>query len=281
MSATAYQAEWICSRESHMAALMGRRLGKSWQQASSSAMRMLAMRPRLDGLGFERDPDGPTDQAITSASELQSQQLLRAVYEQVEALCRAGLVGPECYPNDPSANSFSLRNGTATARAYADNPRVIRGGSADWIADEFEFSRDAESLYAAASLLAAPTLKRPQRGGFKVKITSSAWIANTMAAQVMSGDGTEANDRFRHFRRWRVTVVDAVRLFGWPRPGMSTDEQDDLLARMRAELGDRIWATEMMCQHIDGSDLWCSPEILARARYDVADYPAPHDIVAE
>ena len=269
MSLAVYQQRLVASRAQFVAFLSGRRLGKSYALTLAAAMRMVGLRVRADGGGLERDPDGCSAQYLTSHSELAAQGLLAQVHEHVERFVASGILAADLHPEAVTASSFRLRNG-CEARALSDNPRTARGQGGDWTADEICFSRDFPALFASASLIAGPTLARPQ--GFRIRMASSAFVDNSFARLVLEGDGSPL-DRFAHVDRIAVNVEDAVRLHGFPRAGMSAVEQDAYLGKMRAELGDDVYETELMNRWISASSCFFSPDLLERCRYAPSEHP--------
>ena len=271
MTLASYQREIVAARESHIAVLASRRCGKSYALANAAALRLVGY--RIGAAGLERDPDGPTPQLLASHSELAAQHLLAAVHGHVEALARTGLLPRERFPGDLSASSFTLADGTS-ARALADNSRTARGGEGDLTVDEACFQRSFEEFYGAASLLAGATKRRPS--GYRVRVASTPWVEGTLAHRILEGDGSTL-DPMAHFRRWRITVQDAVRA-GVPRP-MGEAEQRDYLDRLRAELGAESFDREMGLQWVSASSMFLDRELLDRCRYSPNEFPAPGDVV--
>lgn len=274
-----YQADHVADPSPVKALLCGRRIGKSHAQNMDSSLDMVGLRVRADGAAFERDPgnvDG-SPQYHTSITEQTAQANVAQVYAFVETWARTGLLAAAQWPDgDPNIGYFRLRNGVECRALSGAVKTAGRSKGGSWTGDEISFVADLDQLLAAALPMAGPSLGRPH--GFKIRLASSAFIADSTAHRILVGDGGPL-DKWAHISRRSVTLTDAVMLHNFPAPGMTDEQKATYLLQRRNEVGDDVYFTEYENVWISGSESFISPELLDRCRYEPSEFPEKHDVV--
>lgn len=147
-----------------------------------------------------------------------------------------------------SSERIMLANGREI-RAFAANPRTIRGFEGNVTLDEFGAMPYSDLIWAAASPVANPNLGNPK--GYSLRIIGTPLgDANQFHRLAVTNTG-------RAFSRHRVTIFDAVA------DGFPIDIEE-----VRAECGDEeIFQQEYACRFMSAAARYLSAELLDRALY--------------
>jgi phage FluMu gp28-like protein len=151
---------------------------------------------------------------------------------------------------DPSMDCVRLSNG-AELRAYASNPRTIRGGEGHVIFDEFGIAPFGRQIWEAGAFLARPTNAFPH--GFTVEVVGTPCGDDNMFFDFAMTDAG------RRFSRHRIDVYQAV-ADGFPLDGTIDD--------LREECGlVEIFEQEFCCAFLAASTRYISVDLLDAATY--------------
>jgi len=167
---------------------------------------------------------------------------------------------------DPTMDCVRLAN-EAEVRAYASNPRTIRGGEGHVFFDEFAITPFDRGVWEAGAFLARPTLAFPH--GFTVEIMSTPNGDDNMFFEfAMTTAG-------RKFSRHRIDVYQAVDQ-GFPLdpewPSDPAEWTEDMKRRaiedLKEECGlDEIFEQEFNCAFLAASTRYIPVELLNAATY--------------
>jgi len=173
-----------------------------------------------------------------------------SIWVKKPKLARDGLVAAE------SSERLLLINGREI-RAFAANPRTIRGFEGNVTLDEFGAMPYSEMIWAAASPVADPNLANPQGYALRV-IGTPLGDANQFYKLAMTDEG-------KRFSRHRVSIYDAVQ------DGFPIDPEEK-----RRDCGnEEIFQQEYGCIFLSAAARYLSAELLDRATYaDVVELRA-------
>jgi phage FluMu gp28-like protein len=167
---------------------------------------------------------------------------------------------------DPTVDVVKLAN-DVEIRAYACNPRTIRGPEGHVIYDEFGVAPHDQKIWEAGAFLARPTLGFPR--GFDIEIIGTPEGDDGMFFKLAM---TTAG---KQFSRHRIDVYQAVRQGfrldpDWPED--SAQWTDAMIQRaiddLRDECGlDEIFEQEFCCAFLSASSRYIPVELLSSATY--------------
>lgn len=164
------------------------------------------------------------------------------IWSKKPRLARQGLVAAE------SSERLLLVNGREI-RAFAANPRTIRGFEGNVTLDEFGVMPYSEAIWAAASPVADPNLANPQGYALRV-IGTPLGDANQFYKLAMTDEG-------KRFSRHRITIWDAVA------DGFPIDPEEK-----RRDCGnEEIFQQEYGCAFLSAAARYLSAELVDRATY--------------
>jgi phage FluMu gp28-like protein len=233
-----HQLRWLYDPAPVRCANKSRQIGWSEVKAHESAARALGFDLTTSPPRFDCKP---RPQNMTSASEKQAIELLRKTKVHIGVLGKAFAGNPIKHEN---AHQVVLHDGTEL-RAFAPNPRTMRGVNGDVTLDEFAATRDQELVWKAALPMTAGNPGNPRGYGMSV-ISTPEGDGNLFHALMRDA-------RFAHVSRHTCTIERALRE-GWVL-GKS-------LEQLIAEVGDPdAYAQEYMCSFLASSMRYISAEL--------------------
>lgn len=199
---------------------------------------------------------GGTEWVALSRGERQVKVWMRKARRFAEtwaAFC--GAVTGEALTLDCSAEQIVFSNGSRITGIPA-NADTARGYSANLILDEFAYHEHADEIWAAVF----PFISNEISEKFKLRIGSTVSGQNNKFWELFSRPSSETG-----FRKWRVTVHDAVA------DGMPID-----VAALRRAISDAdIWKQEYECIPVEGTTTLISRELIAAAQSKEAARETP------
>lgn len=246
-----HQLRWLYDRASVRAANKSRQIGFSEVKAHESAARALghdytASPPRFDCK--------PRPQNMTSASEKQALELLRKTKVHIGVLGKAFSGNPIKHEN---AHQIVLHDGTEL-RAFAPNPRTMRGVNGDVTLDEFAATRDQEKVWATVLPMTNGNPGNP--AGYSTSIISTPEGDGNLFHAFMNAE------RFAHVSRHTVTIDQAL-AEGW-QLGKSLQQLID-------EVGDPdTFDQEFRCSFLASSMRYISADLWESCCVDADEVPA-------
>ena len=165
-----------------------------------------------------------------------------SIWAKKAKIAKGGIIAAE------SSERILLVNGREI-RAFAANPRTIRGFEGNVTLDEFGVMPYSEMIWAAASPVADPNLANPQGYSLRV-IGTPLGDANQFYRLAMTDEG-------KRFSRHRIDIYNAVA------DGFPIDPEEK-----RRDCGnEEIFQQEYGCMFLSAAARYLSAELLDRATY--------------
>lgn len=191
-----------------------------------------ALRALMWALGREMQPDGtaiprePMDVNVTSKDFTSAKDVVKKIAANCLEMGQAG--DQECAQADPRETKIYFPSTGTTVRALASTGTSIRSNTGAMFIDEFPFVRNQEEVWAAASIVAKPTLGNAH--GYPVLVVGTPWEAGSFAHRIFT-------DPDFPFERFSVDIYKAVE------QGFPIDPE-----KARIELGiPELFETEYLC----------------------------------